>query len=339
MGTPLYRQESAFLSMGFPLSRPTISNMLMSGSALLLPFYEYLKHLLIVNKKKVLHADETTLKVINVGNKNKKQKCYIQAYTTSANDLPIYIYEYKYSREGKWPREFLKDFKGYLVADDYAGYNHIPNVILQKCMAHARRRFFDIYKANKDPKIELIINMFDDIYKLERIYKEKNLTSDEIYEHRNGEVHMALVNKLFDHLDSLNYSPTSITGKAVLYSLKNKQELLTYLKDGNIPIDNNLAERGIKPFVINRKNFLFSNTEKGADSSSIYMSIVQTAKTNGLDPKKYMEHLFTKLHELNIIYLSLDKEKEKTKAFNLMKDLLPWSDTIKSMFKMKEVSR
>lgn len=339
MATPLYRQESAFLSMGFPLSRVNMSNMLTRGAALLYPFYEYLKHLLINNEKSVLHADETTLKVINVGDKAKKDKCYIWLYTTSMFDLPIYLYEYKYSRQGIWPREFLKDYKGYLVTDDYQGYNHIPNVVLQKCFTHARRKFFDIYKANKDPKIKAIIEMIDDIYRLERKFRDNNLESDEIYQSRNSESYLKVVNTYFNHLTSLNYAPTSITSKAINYSLKNKRELLTYLKDGNIPIDNNLAERGIKPFVINRKNFLFSNTEKGAIASTVYMSVIQTAKTNGLDTNKYLEYLFDELHKLNVINLNLDNNKEKTKAFDLLKDLVPWNNEIKYRFKMKEVSR
>ncbi len=334
MGTPLFRQEQAFLSAGFPISRVNLSNYLMKGAALLNPFYEYLKYLLINNDLKVLHADETTLKVINVGDKDKRDKSYVWMYTTSAKDNPIYIYEYRYDRRGVWPVNFLKDFKGYLVVDDYKGYNNIPNVKLQKCFVHARRKFTDIYKANKDPKIKDIITLIDNIFEAERQFKTSNLSANEIKEKRNNKEYLELVNAYFNHLENTNYSPNSITGKAVNYSLEIKKELLTYLSDGNIPIDNNLAERGIKPFVINRKNFLFSNTETGARASTNLMSIIFTAKTNGLYPEKYLEYLFEELHKLNLY-----QDKLSLEDMLKMEYLLPWNEKIKSMFKVKEVAR
>ena len=100
---------------------------------------------------------------------------------------------------------------------------------------------------------------------------------------------------------------------------------MTYLSDGHIPIDNNLAERGIKPFVINRKNFLFSNTEKGAEASSIYMSIIQTAKTNGLDTNKYLAYLFENLFIRFKLFESDYQDPIKlNEKFKMMAHLLPW---------------
>jgi hypothetical protein len=339
MGTPLYRQESAFLSMGFPLSRVDLSNYIIKGAAMLYPFYEYLKYLLIHNQLKILHADETTLKVIHVGDKDPKEKCYMWLYTTAQHDLPIYIYEYRYSRAGQWPRDFLRDFKGTLVCDDYAGYNHIPGVVLQKCFVHARRKFFDIYKANKDPKIKTIIDMTDAIFDDERMFKERKLTPDDIRQARNEPSHLAKLNGYFDHLESLNHSPSSVTGKATQYSLKNKQQLMTYLNDGNIPIDNNLAERGIKPFVINRKNFLFSNTEKGARASSIFMSVIQTAKTNGLDTMKYLEYLLEHMYKITLLDNDFKDQNKLVEKFKEMDRFLPWNPEIQAKFKVKEVAR
>lgn len=339
MGTPLYRQESAFLSAGFPLSRVDLSNFLMKGAAILYPFYQYLKYLLIHNKHHVIHADETMLKVIHVGDKKKKDKCYMWLYTTNMNDLPIYIYEYQYSRSGLWPRQFLKDYQGYLVVDDYKGYHFIPNVTLQKCFVHARRKYVDIYKASKDPKLKTIINLIDDIFEVEKQFRHKKLSADQIKALRNEESYLALLNQYFDHITSLSYPSTSITGKAIDYSLKNKSGLMTYLKDGNIPMDNNIAERGIKPFVINRKNFLFSNTEKGARASSIYMSIIQTAKTNGLDTNKYLEYLFENLYKITLYESDLMDDEKLQAKFKMMEHLLPWHDDINVKFKMKEASR
>jgi transposase len=339
MGAPLYRQEAAFLHVGFPLSRVDLSNYLMKGAAMLYPFYLYLKHLLIHNRGKVIHADETTLKVIHVGDKKKKDKCYMWLYATGKHDPSIYIYEYRYDRSGKGPKAFLRDYSGYLTCDDYSGYHHIPNVTLQKCWVHARRKFFDIYKANKDPKIKGIIELIDALFDDERVFREQKLKPDEIKSKRNKPAHLAKLNGYFEHLESLNYSPKSVTGKAINYSLKNKRDLMRYLESGYIPIDNNLAERGIKPFVINRKNFLFSNTEKGAEASSIYMSVIQTAKTNGLDPKKYLEHLFEHMYRIKMNEKDLKDSKALEAKFESMEKFLPWDSEIQKRFKVKEATR
>jgi transposase len=328
MGTPLYRQEQAFLDIAFPISRVDMSNWMIKSAVILKSLNDYLKELLINNAHKVICADETTLKVINVGNKQKKDKSYIWMYTTSNYDLPIYYYEYRYDRRGIWPREFLKDFKGYLISDDYAGYNNInPYIKKQACLVHARRKFFDIYKISKDKKIESIIKLYDDIFSAEAKFKKDGLAPSEIKIARNKDEYKNLFTSLFTVLENTNYAPNSIAYKAVMYTLNKKAELMRVLESGFIPIDNNISERGIKPFVINRKNFLFSNTEKGAEATCILMTIVQTAKANGLDPKKYIEHLL----------LNLYKPEHKTKE-NL-DNLLPWNKNILNQFKTRPITR
>lgn len=94
-------------------------------------------------------------------------------------------------RRGLWPREFLKDYKGYLVVDDYAGYNNIPNVVLQKCFVHARRKFSDIYKANKDSMVLYIINLIDKIFEAERSFKTNKLSANQIKENRNSKEYLS----------------------------------------------------------------------------------------------------------------------------------------------------
>ena len=113
---------------------------------------------------------------------------------------------------------------------------------------------------------------------------------------------------------------------------------MTYLSDGHIPIDNNLAERGIKPFVINRKNFLFSNTEKGAEASSIYMSIIQTAKTNGLDTNKYLAYLFENLYKIQLFESDYQDPVKLNDKLKMMAHLLPWNDNIKHNLEQKWVN-
>jgi len=122
----------------------------------------------------------------------------------------------------------VDDYGGHLISNVFAGYNHIPNVSLQKCFVHARRKFFDIFKANNDPKIKVIINLIDDIFNAERVFREDKLSANDIHLRRNKADYRSKVEAYFNHLASLNYSPTSVIGKAVNYPLKNRVELMTY---------------------------------------------------------------------------------------------------------------
>jgi hypothetical protein len=327
-GVTLYRLEQSLKNMGFPLSRVDLSNYLMKGAAMLSPLYDLLREKLLSTPAHVLHADETTLKVINLNNKEeKREKSYMWLYATSIYDNPILYFDFKYSRQGLWPRDMLKDYKGYLVTDGYAGYNNIPNVVRQVCMVHGRRKFFEIYKSlskdlRENPISAKVVDLFDKIFYQERLFKENSLSPDEIKTKRNSEEYLNLIKDLKTLLENINASPSSSLGVAVAYNLNNFKEMTTFLQDGHIPVENNLAERGIKTFVIGRKNFLFCNTEKGAKATSILYTILQTAKANNIDQSKYLEYLF------NNLYNYYDTKDKKDLNY-----LLPWNDEIQKRFK------
>lgn len=297
---PLYRQESLFKQYGIELSRKVMSQWMLRSADLLTPVWRLLhEHLL---QQAVIWADETTLKVVEVDNRSKS---YMWVYG-SGGDQPaeggprnIVLYEYQRSREHRHPASFLNGYQGYLQVDGYAGYEK-TEATLAGCLAHARRKFKEAQVAQpkgKTGKADWALNHIQKLYRIETGAKGK--LPDEIHRRRQQQAN-PLLDQFKAWLDksALHVPPQSLLGKAIHYTLGQWHKLVRYVDDGRLGIDNNRAERAVKPFVIGRKNWLFSNTEKGATASAILYSLVETAKANGLVPFDYLAHLFTELPKL-----------------------------------------
>ena len=292
---PLYRIESMLTQLGAPITRVQLANYCINIAQILEPIYERLKYHLLNTNVRVLHADETPLQVIEV---KERKKCYIWLYATSMYDKPIYVYEYQESREAKHPTKFLENYQGYLVCDDYSSYEKIEGVSLCRCWFHAKKKYADFIKTmtdNQKKRSQAVIlhNKISKIFDIESKYYKNKLTPNEIKEIRLKEL-KPLVEDYFNHIENLwnnGVDKSSHLGKAINYSLKIKDDLMMFFNDGHIPLTNNLCERGIKPFVILRKNCLFSYTEHGAEASAILMSVVQTAKMNLLKPDEYIKYV------------------------------------------------
>lgn len=295
---PLYRQEMMFKQHGIELNRKTMSEWMIKSSTLFKPIIDYLHQQLL--KQPVIQADETTLKVIH----EDKNKCYMWVYCSGTdspsknqNDIKnIVLYDYHASRAGSCAVDYLNGFNGYLQADGYSGYEQVGAELIG-CMAHARRRFVEAKKAepkNKSGRATLAINKIAKLYRIEK--KIKNLPANEKYQVRQDES-LPLLNDLKKWLDKtiLQIVPKSAIGKAIQYSLNQWEKLSGYIKSGDINIDNNRAERAIKPFVIGRKNWMFCNTASGANASAILYSLIETAKANGLTPFNYLMFLLEEL--------------------------------------------
>ena len=295
---PLYRQETMFKQHGIELSRKTMSEWMMKSSTLFKPIIDYLHQQLL--KQPVVQADETTLKVIH----EDKSKCYMWVYC-SGSDSPnenknkiknIVLYDYHASRAGSCAVDYLKGFNGYLQADGYKGYEQV-DLELIGCMAHARRKFIEAQTAQPKNKSGRADEAIKQIRKLYRIEKEiKGLPASEKYKIRQ-EQSQSLLNEFKKWLDKTiqQVLPKSAIGKAVKYSLNQWHKLSGYIKSGDINIDNNRAERAIKPFVIGRKNWMFCNTASGANASAVLYSLIETAKANGITPFNYLMHLLEEL--------------------------------------------
>ena len=292
MGSPLYRQEQELNRQGIPLSRQTMSNwILRAAEDYLTPVYEQLHKELL--KREVLHADETTLQVLREPEKKSlTSDCYMWLYRTSGDtDKPIVLYEYQPGRGGKHPKEFLTGFKGYLHTDGYAGYHNLPDgITVVGCWTHARRKFDEALKALPKGKAKGSSAAQGLAYctLLFEIEKElEGLTPEQRYDERLKQAKPVL-DAMFAWANSRTAAPKSALGKALNYVREQWPHLCNYLKDGRLELSNNRAKRSIKPFVIDRKNFLFANTLNGVRGSATIFSLIQTAIENGLDPYRYL---------------------------------------------------
>jgi len=297
MGSPLYRQEQEWNRQGIMLSRQTMSNWLIRATEdWLSPIYEKMCELLRTSE--VLHADETTLQVLKEPGKTAQSKSYMWLYRTGSDAKnPTVLYEYQPSRKAEHPLEFLKKFKGYLHTDGYEAYHNLPaGITVVGCFAHVRRKFNDALKIIPENK-RIGTAAFqgkhycDCLFALER--KLANLSSQERFSTRKEQV-KPLMDEFFEWCKKSDALPKSPVGTAIQYALKQRKYLENVFSDGRLELSNNRAERSIKPFVIDRKNFLFCNTPRGAKASAMMFSIIETAKENGLNPFEYLSQVFRK---------------------------------------------
>ena len=315
---PYYRQETMFSSLGIDLSRKTMCNWQ------IYIYYNYLVRLIDLMKRDLIKsyligADETTVQVIVEKNKPPDSKSYMWVYRGHQENRIILLFDYKPDRRSINPKEYLEGYEGYLQTDGYDGYN--LTVKTQKikhlaCWAHVRRKFFNCFKVlgkNNYPESKIIMEMIQKLYAVEKEIREEKLPYDKIYELRQ-EKSKPVIEKIKLWLDTNieKYPPKSDMGEAINYTVNLWNNLTLYLEDGRLLIDNNLVENAIRPFVIGRKNWLFSYTENGANSSAAIYSLVETAKANGKEPYKYLKELFEKLP-----FAKTDEDYEK---------LLPYYD-------------
>jgi len=326
-GLPLYRQEQDWKRMGVEISRQTMSNwMIQSSDRWLRLIYERMhEHLM---KRDILHADETTLQVLNEAGRPADSTSYMWLYRTGREGSPIVLYDYQTTRAGKHPKKFLEGFKGYLNTDGYSGYNDMSGIINVGCWAHARRGFTDALKAmppKKDDKptaTEEGLAFCNKLFEIERGLHD--VTVEERYEGRLNKSRPILEKfKEWLKYQRPRVTPKSALGKAIQYCLNQWDKLGSFMLDGRLEIDNNRSERSIKPFVIGRKNWIFSNSSKGATSSATIYSVVETAKENGLNPFIYLMYLLERLPNMDI------KDKDA------LDKLMPWSDSLPSACRVK----
>jgi transposase len=311
-GMPLYRQEKDWANQGVSLSRATLANWIIRPSHdWLEPLHNAMKQYLIVEP--VIHADETVIQVLKEEGKNPSSESRMWVYASGKSKSPVVLFEYQPTRSGQHAKRFLEGFKGYLQTDGYAGYNAVPDVVNCGCWAHLRRKFEEALPktSNKEEsKAEIGLKYCNQLFNLESEWADIEYT--ERYQKRL-EQSKPVLDAFWAWVSSLNVLEGSNLGKAVTYAINQKAALNAFLLDGRTEISNNRAENAIRPFVNGRKNWLFSDTKRGAVASATVYSIIETAKLNNLNPYMYLVHLFTQLPNL----------KELTPE--TLKQFLPWN--------------
>ncbi|WP_250655122.1 IS66 family transposase [Alkalimarinus coralli] len=298
---PLYRQEGMFNRVGIHLPRQTLANWMTRVSELLQPLINLMRDRLL--ESPVIHCDETVVKVLKEPDKPASSQSYMWVQVAGPPQQRIVLFDYDQSRSGQVPLRLLSGYQGYLHTDGYEGYNAVasqPGITQLCCMAHARRKFMEAKKAQPKNKVktrgkaDVAIDMIGKLYGLERAYKSAK--PETRYQMRQEKA-KPVIDKLRKWLDKTvsTVPPTTLLGKALHYMDKYWSRLTIYLDDGQLQIDNNVAENAIRPFVVGRKNWLFSDTPKGAHTSARIYSVIETAKANGLEPYAYLKQLFTQL--------------------------------------------
>jgi len=306
---PLYRQSLIYQRSGVYLSDSTLADWVGRCGVQLGFLVNRLRQMILTQP--ILHADETPIKVLNgYGVKDVKGKLkqgYVWAYVTPKHSpIKAVVYDFAQGRGSEYPNAFLQGFKGKLVCDGYNGYKPLfgRGVIEVGCMAHARRKFHELHVTGQSLISIEALELFQTLYAVEREIDErfeKNQTplprDAQIVRQVRQEKAKPVADKLYAWLQQKRLGTTknaSIT-KAIEYCLKRWQALTRYLEDGNLPIDNNWAENQMRPWALGRKNWLFAGSLESGQRAANVMSLVQSARLNGLDPYAYLADVLSRL--------------------------------------------
>lgn len=299
---PFYRQEKQFARLGVDLGRSTMCNWAMKAAEACQPLLNLIQD--EIQSGPIINIDETTVQVLMESGRDPTTKSYMWIFRRGDPDKTALLYQYHPTRSGSVASEFLRDFKGYVQTDGYSGYDfldHQKDIRHVGCWAHARRKFMDVVKAQgknrkKTGSADVALNYIRKIYRIEKQARKDELTSEELHRERRDKAR-PILDEFRDWLvkRSSQTPPKGLLGKAIKYTLKQWDRLVGYLEDGRLSPDNNAAENCIRPFVLGRKNWLFSGTPEGAAASAALYSLIETARTNNLEPYSYLRYIFGKL--------------------------------------------
>jgi hypothetical protein len=311
---PLYRQEEIYAREGVELSRSTMAAWVGGTSRLLEPLVEALRRHVMSAQK--LHADDTPVPVLAPGNgktKTGRLWTYVRDDRPAGDESPPAVwFAYTTDRKGEHPKAHLSTFTGTLQADAYAGYNAVyetGRVREAGCMAHVRRKFYDLVEAHKSPVATEALERIARLYAIEkeirgRLPEERR----EVRNLRSRPLLDSLKQWLEETLGKL--SRKSDTAVAVRYALGQWKVLELYCDDGRLELDNNAAERGLRKVVLGRKNYLFAGSDTGGERAAAVYSLIGTAKLNGINPEKYLCDVLSRIADHPI---------------NRIEELLPWN--------------
>ena len=292
---PLYRQEQIWGRLGIEMPRNTVCGWIMAAFEVCMPMRDALLETLIASN--YLQADETTMQVMDEPNRKNTSTSYMWVYTNHQPDKKVVLFDYQQTRQAQWPKQILKDFKGYLQTDGYKGYDWVddhPDIIHLGCFAHARRPFAKLVKISKTTgKSHQAIAYIKKLYLIEQYARDNNYTHQQRYELRLQQA-KPILDDLKIWLDKTIKTtvPQSELGKGLDYMHPRWNELTAYLLDGSLEIDNNLVENLIRPFALGRKNWMTIGSPRGAHAGALFYSLIATAKANGLNPFNYLKILF-----------------------------------------------
>ncbi len=314
---PLYRQEGIYRRSGVELDRATLAAWVGSAAQLLEPLVDTLGRYVRAAQK--VHADDTPVPVLDPGRgrtKTGRLWTYVRDDRPAGNhDPPAVWYRYSPDRQGKHPQAHLRGFRGILQADAYSGFGRLYDdgqIIEAACWAHARRKFYDLYMAERSPIATEALQRIGALYAIERELRGSlPAARARMRQQRVGPLLDALHAWLSATLQTV--SAKSELAVAIKYALVRWTALTRYRDDGRIEIDNNSAERSIRPLVLGRRNYLFAGSDAGGERAACIYSLIGTALLNDMDPYLYLRQVLQRIAEHPI---------------NRIDELLPWRVTL-----------
>lgn len=296
---PLYRQEHILQRIGVDLPRATLANWMVKAGTLIQPLINLLRDRLLAYD--IIQMDETPVQVLKEPGKRAQSKSYLWVQRGGPPEQPVILFDYDPGRGQAVPLRLLQGFQGTLQTDGYDGYNAAVTagkLTHVGCFAHARRKFTEAVKAQGKKKkggtAHHGLALIQKLYKVEKAVR--TATAAERFAYRQQQAQPVL-NKLRNWLDDTlpKVPPQSATGQALKYLHNEWDKLIRYLDDGRLEMDNNRTENALRPFVVGRKNWLFSDSVPGVKASANLYSLIETAKANGLEPYAYLRYVFTEL--------------------------------------------
>lgn len=314
-GLPLHRFERVLTRHQIDIPRQTLARWVIQCAAALQPLHNLMRDHLLAHD--IIHCDETVVQVLKEPDKPPTSNAYMWVQVGGGVQQPVILFDYDAHRSQEVPVRLLDGWQGYLMTDGYTGYNRVvaqAGITHLCCMAHARRKFVDakaVQPKGKVGKADMALAQIAKLYAVEAAYQDA--TPEIRYQQRQAQsvpILETLRRWMDESLHQQAISKKSKLGEALHYMDRYWSKLTGYTTDGRLPIDNNRAENAIRPFVIGRKNWLFSDTVRGAHASALIYSLVETAKANGLEPYAWLNHVLTHLPRAQTV-----EEIEK---------LLPW---------------
>jgi transposase len=294
---PLHRQQHIFARSDVELPVSTMADWVGRTGVTLAPLAELLRKALL--KCPVLHADETKMRILDTKKGGKTRSGYLWAYVSGEKSGPgIVCFDSQTGRGCEHPARYLEGWSGSLVVDRYPVYETLAGqnkgMELAGCWAHARRNFADLWKASKEPRAAMAVRQIAGLYRLEK--KIRHRPTEKIRQWRQRYAR-PILEKLWQWLEQQkNACPeSSALGKAIAYALKRRVTLSRFLEDGALPLDNNRCERAIRPVVMGRSNWLFAGSVAAGERAAKIMSLLETAKLNGLEPHAWLSDVLKRL--------------------------------------------
>ncbi len=293
---PLYRQEAIYARSGIDLSRTTLAEWIGAVGVALQPLADRLGEQL--RQQPILHADETPVALLDPG-AGKTKRAYLWAYGSVDHpgaDPPRVVFAFQPSRRGEHARQFLGDWRGSLMVDDYGGYKALwPLGITElACWAHVRRKWFDQHAASGSAIAAEALARIGVLYRIEQDAAAMHPPERHTFRQQHAAPALAALKQWLDDI-----APTLLgnsgTAKALAYTLRRWDALVRYLDDGARPIDNNRIENAIRPIALGRKNWLFAGSEQAGRRAAAIMSLLATAKANGIEPHAWLTDTLMRL--------------------------------------------